>query len=129
MEAHYRKIAAYFAGRQAVVAVYHHGSRFKGTFRQDSDFDIAILLEYGASLTSLERLAIGCDLESMVPFKFDLSVIDTTNLVLAKEVVAKGRCVFCASRKKRSCFEMLVFSMYAQLQYDRREVLREYILG
>ena len=128
MNEYYQQISSYFNENQSVIAVYHHGSRSKGVFREDSDFDIALLLNYDISLTSLEILTIGSELESIMPFQFDISIINTENLILAKEVIVNGKCVLCNDRMAKEYFEMMVFSMYARLQYDRREVLNEYTI-
>jgi predicted nucleotidyltransferase len=102
------------------------GSAVAGRLRDDSDLDIALLPARGCSITPEERLALAADLEDIAGRIVDVGVLSTANLVYAKEAVANGRLIFERDPALRARFAALVFSMYADLQENRREVLHAY---
>ena len=110
----------------AVAAAYLLGSAVAGRLRKDSDLDIALLPARGLSITPEERLALAVDLEDIAGRMVDVGILSTANLVYAKEVVANGRLIFERDPALRARFAALVFSMYADLQENRREVLHAY---
>jgi predicted nucleotidyltransferase len=109
-----------------VAAAYLLGSAAEGRLRAESDVDIALLPVRGASLGGLARVNLAADLELLLGRPVDLGLLHTGNLVYAKEAVAHGRLLFERDRKERIRFAGLVFAMYADLQENRREVIRAY---
>ena len=110
----------------AVEAAYLLGSAVAGRLRDDSDLDIALLPARGSSVPPEQRLTLAADLEDLVGRIVDLGILSTSNLVYAKETVANGRVIFERDPAVRARFVGLVFSMYADLQENRREVLHAY---
>jgi len=110
----------------AVCAAYLLGSAADGRLRAESDVDIALLPMRGASIGGLPRAELAADLELIVGRPVDLGVLHTGNLVYAKEAVAHGRLIFERDANARARFVALVFSMYADLQENRREVIHGY---
>ena len=110
----------------AVEAAYLLGSAVAGRLRDDSDLDIALLPRRGSSVPPEQRLTLAADLEDLVGRIVDLGILSTSNLVYAKETVANGRVIFERDPAVRARFVGLVFSMYADLQENRREVLHAY---
>jgi predicted nucleotidyltransferase len=110
----------------AVAAAYLLGSAAAGRLRADSDLDIALLPARGSSILPEQRLALAADLEDLVGRVVDVGILSTNNLVYAKETVANGRVIFERDPAARARFVALVFSMYADLQENRREVLYAY---
>lgn len=92
----------------------------------DSDVDIALLPSDGATIPVLDRLALGAELSAIVGREVDIGVLSMSNLVYAKEAVARGRLIFERDHVVTARFAMYVLSMYASLQEARREVLRTY---
>jgi hypothetical protein len=41
------------------------------------------------------------------------------------QVVSTGRCVYSCDEVKRQTFEMLVYSSYARLNEERRDILKD----
>ena len=114
-------------GREdAIAAAYLLGSAAEGRLRAESDVDIALLPVRGASLGGLPRVNLAADLELLLGRPVDLGLLHTGNLVYAKEAVAHGILLFERDRKERIRFAGLVFAMYADLQENRREVIRAY---
>jgi predicted nucleotidyltransferase len=110
----------------AVAAVYLLGSAAAGRLRADSDVDLALLPARGNLITPEQRLELAADLEDLVGRIVDVGILSTANLVYAKEAVANGLLLFERDPAARARFAALVFSMYADLQENRREVLHAY---
>lgn len=109
-----------------IVAAYLLGSAVDGRLRADSDVDIALLPARGASFTGKERMDLAGDLEILAGKPVDLGILNTGNLVYAKEAVARGKVILERDRAARVRFDGLVLSMYAELQENRREALHAY---
>ncbi|MEX1110588.1 MAG: nucleotidyltransferase domain-containing protein [Chthoniobacterales bacterium] len=119
-------VAARIGQEAAVSAAYLLGSAADGRLRAESDVDLALLPVRGASIGGLARVELAADLELLLGRPVDLGVLHTGNLVYAKEAVAHGRLLFERDQNARAGFAALVFSMYADLQENRREVIDGY---
>ena len=109
-----------------IAAAYFLGSGAEERLRADSDVDIALLPVQGKHFTAPQRLNLAADLTSLAGRPVDLGILHTGNLVYAKEAVAGGRLIFERDHSATTRFAALVFSMYADLQENRREVLHAY---
>lgn len=109
-----------------IDAAYLLGSAASGRLRKDSDVDIALLPARGITLAAAERIDLAADIERLVGLPVDLGILNTGNLVYAKEAIARGKLFFERDPAVRARFAMLVLSMYASLQETRREVLNAY---
>jgi predicted nucleotidyltransferase len=109
-----------------IAAAYLLGSGAEERLRADSDVDIALLPVQGKHFTALERLNLAADLTSLAGRPVDLGILQTGNLVYAKEAVTRGRVIFERDHAVTTRFAALVLSMYADLQENRREVLNAY---
>jgi predicted nucleotidyltransferase len=94
--------------------------------RPDSDVDVAVLPSLPAGISLVERRALTAELATVFGRAVDLGVLSSVNVVYAKEAIATGRLIFERDHRTTARFAMLVFSMYADLQEARREVLRAY---
>jgi predicted nucleotidyltransferase len=109
-----------------IAAAYLLGSAADGRLRADSDVDIALLPLRGVEISGMERADLAADLELVLGRPVDVGVLHTGNLVYAKEAVALGKLLFEGDRASRVRFVTLVYSMYADLQENRQEVIRGY---
>lgn len=121
-----KSVADRLGQESCVAAAYLLGSAAEGRLRADSDVDIALLPVRGTAFTGKARLDLAADLEAPIGRPVDLGVLSTGNLVYAKEAVSRGKVIFERDRSARVRFTALVFSMYADLQENRREVLHAY---
>jgi len=110
----------------AVEAAYLLGSAAEDRLRRDSDVDIAILVRRSSAVSVEDRLALMATLGRIFGRPVDLGLLDTSNLVYAKEAIARGRLIAERDHTVTATFAMYVLSMYATLQEARREVLRAY---
>jgi predicted nucleotidyltransferase len=109
-----------------IDAAYLLGSAHEGTFRPDSDVDVAVLPAPGVSISAMERLDLAAVLAEAVGRTVDLGVLDTANLVYAREAVLGGICIFSASDMRRDLFAATALGLYARLRDERREVENAY---
>ena len=119
-------LSARLASEEGIDAAYLLGSALRGGLRPDSDVDIAILPKRGVSFSTRQRADLALDLEEIAGRPVDLGILKTSSLIYAKEAVAHGKLLYERDRNARAFFAMLTFSMYADLQQNRREVLNAY---
>ena len=110
----------------AVDAAYLLGSAAEDRLRPDSDVDIAILIRRSSAFSVEDRLALMATLGRIFRRSIDLGLLDTSNLVYAKEAISRGRLIAERDHTVTATFAMYALSMYATLQEARREVLRAY---
>ena len=122
------KICSYFIDIKEINTVYLHGSIIKGYFREDSDIDIALLInsESESDFNIIRRLQMASDLECIIKRKVDLGILSSNNLIYAKEVIENGVIIFCRDDYKKGLFEATILSMYCNFQLEREEILHEY---
>jgi len=111
---------------ESICAAFLHGSGAKDTLREDSDMDIALLLNRGKEFPPEKRLALAEELESVFGRTVDLGILSTNNLVYAKEVIEHGKVLFSKNRFLSEQFLSTCLSLYAALQQERKEVLLAY---
>ncbi|MFM8365081.1 MAG: type VII toxin-antitoxin system MntA family adenylyltransferase antitoxin [Verrucomicrobiota bacterium] len=119
-------LAARLGSTTGIDAAYLLGSAASGQLRPDSDVDIALLPTRGASFTGRQLAELAADLESIADRPVDLGILNTGNLVYAKEAVSRGHLFHERDPAARRRFAMHVLSMYADLQENRREILDAY---
>jgi len=104
--------------------IYLFGSAVKGNMRQDSDIDLALLGEqpYDAYQLFLSAQTLADKFGRDV----DLLDLSTASAVMKAKIVTTGRLLQAISEQVVDEFEMYALSDYAQLNEDRREVLRNY---
>lgn len=119
-------VVRYLAQDDKIAAAYFLGSGAEERMRADSDVDIALLPVQGKHFTAPERLHLAADLTNLTGRPVDLGILQTGNLVYAKEAVTRGRVIFDRDHAVTTRFAALVLSMYADLQENRREVLNAY---
>ena len=108
-----------------VQGIYLFGSCMTEDEWPESDIDIALLLP--PLEAKLERsLAISdCALELSRAFDKDVDLLNarTVSTVFQKEIVTKGRLLFCSDRYAVDEFEMLTFSYYQKLYEERSGII------
>jgi predicted nucleotidyltransferase len=119
------RLAAY----PGALAWYVLGSVATGTMRSDSDLDLAVLPLPGVVLDRAELIRWAGSLAIEVGREVDVGVVESSNLVYAKEALTKGQRLVCSdpSLADRRASELL--SLYLTFQEDRKEVLDAYRAG
>jgi predicted nucleotidyltransferase len=112
--------------RQAIpdlIALYRFGSQAKGNGRPDSDVDLAVLARY--PIPALRRFELAQELAAQLHRDVDLVDLRTASTVMCMQVISTGECLFTVSDRLQGEFEDLVYSAYARLNEERREILND----
>jgi uncharacterized protein len=118
-----RMISALLAAIPNCQAIYRFGTWMTEDERPDSDIDLAVLpsapLEPVFRWELAQRLAIEA--------RRDVDLIDLlrASTVLRMQVVAHGQRIYCADLNRVEVFEDYVYSGYARLNEERREILAD----
>ena len=108
------------------LAWYLLGSAAKGTMRPDSDVDLALLPCPDAVIDRSTLLHWAGDLALELGREIDVGVLDSSNLVYAKEALLHGRRIVCADEPAANRRASELLSLYLRFQEDRKEVLDAY---
>lgn len=106
-----------------IVAIYRFGSWDTPQARSDSDIDLAILSEQ--PLSNMERWELSQKLAQIASRDVDLVDLRSASTVMRLQIVAHGERIYCTDKAAASCFETAVFSGYARLNEERREILAD----
>lgn len=101
-------------------AIYVFGSVAKGHAREDSDIDIAVLLEKEEDVYDVFMLAQ--ELASILDQDVDLVQLKTASTVFQVQIISEGQVLYCADDIERVRFEALVYKMYARLNEERQVI-------
>ena len=99
------------------------GSRAQGNSRQNSDYDIAVLLDGKADKVLLWNSAQ--TLAAQLLQDVDLIDLRDATTVLQKEIIVSGQWLIKVDTFACDLFEVHTISMYQQLQYDRQDILND----
>jgi predicted nucleotidyltransferase len=119
------RLAAY----PGALAWYVLGSAATGTMRSDSDLDLAVLPMPGVVLDRAELIRWAGTLAIEVGREVDVGVIESSNLVYAKEALTTGQRLVCSDPKSADRRASELLSLYLTFQEDRKEVLDAYRAG
>lgn len=106
-----------------VVAIYRFGSWDTPQARSDSDIDLAVLPEQ--PLSNLDRWELSQKLAQIASRDVDLVDLRSASTVMKLQIVAHGERIYCADETAASLFETTVYSGYARLNEERREILAD----
>ena len=105
-----------------LIALYRFGSQAKGTVRPDSDIDLAVLAHN--PIPPMHRFELAQELAIQLHRDVDLVDLRTASTVMRMQVISTGECLDAPNEPTRREFEMYVFSDYARLNEERREILK-----
>lgn len=111
--------------RQAIpdfIALYRFGSQAKGSTRPDSDVDLAVLARH--PIPALRRFELAQELAAQLHRDVDLVDLRNASTVMRMQVISTGECLDAPSESAQREFEMYVYSDYARLNEERREILK-----
>jgi predicted nucleotidyltransferase len=121
---HQQKLIAYLVKNvPGIIAIYRFGSQARGMTHPGSDVDLAILAH--RPLPPAQRFDLAQDLAVLVKQDVDLVDLRCASTVMRMQVVSTGECIHGADEPERRRFEMLVYSDYARLNEERRDILRQ----
>lgn len=94
----------------------------KGTARPNSDVDLAVLASN--PIPNMRRFELA-KLATQLHRDVDLVDLRSASTVMRMQVISTGECLFSASNRLQGAFEDLVYSTYARLNEERREILND----
>ena len=106
-----------------LIAIYLFGSSVQGTPGLESDIDLAILPVQ--PLDPLERWNLTQDLASLLKREVDLVDLRKASTVMRMQVISSGQYLYESNRQERDRFEDYVFSSYARLNEERKEIIKK----
>ena len=106
-----------------LLAVYRFGSLGTSGERKESDIDLAFLPE--APVSNVTRWNLAQELASTLGMDVDLVDLRQATTVMRMQVVAHGTRIYSADDVRIDTFEDMVFSAYARLNEERREILND----
>ncbi len=118
-----RLIMALLAAVPSCRAIYRFGSW--GTVDQHRDSDIDLALLPASPLPSFTRWEIAQSLAALAGGDVDLVDLLSASTVLRMQVIGHGVRLYSADLSATAEFEDLVFSSYARLNEERREILAD----
>ncbi|MEW6378288.1 MAG: nucleotidyltransferase domain-containing protein [bacterium] len=106
-----------------LVAIYVFGSAGQGEMMPESDIDLAILPRH--PLDPWERWSMARHLAGALRREVDLVDLRKASTVLRMQVVSTGQCWYEGDPGQRERFEDYVYSAYARLNEERREIIQD----
>ena len=105
--------------------IYLFGSYMTEDEWPDSDVDIALLLPPGKAGKERTLAMNECSiaLANLLGKDVDLLNARTVSTVFQKEIISKGRLLYCADQYAVDEFEMLTISYYQKLNEERADII------
>lgn len=116
-----KKINEILAKCASPYLTYIFGSASNGTFREDSDIDIAFLCD--RECTDYEVFMIAEELAAVLGRDVDLINLLKASTVFKARIVGTGEVIYCSDDVKRMYFEMYALKDYALLNEERADIL------
>ncbi len=107
-----------------LIAIYIFGSMADNSATPESDIDIAFLTFQ--KISAVEKWKIQEELASKLNQDVDLIDLKDATTILQTEVIEKGKLIFSGDSYQVNHFEMITYSMYADLNESRQEILKDY---
>jgi predicted nucleotidyltransferase len=100
---------------ELVHSIILYGSRAVGTQREESDFDVCIILNPGVNIGIKERIA----LENSIPQNIDLSLIGELPVNIRKRIFLEGKVLYT-----KDLYYILTLAKETEMEYVRYEHLK-----
>src|SRR4030067_1240928 len=106
-----------------LISVYCFGSSVRGHETLESDLDIACLSD--RQITNIKRWTIQEEIAYLLKRDVDLIVLKTATDVMKFQIISKGLRIFVTDVRKAEQFEDLVYSLYLDLNEQRKGILED----
>jgi predicted nucleotidyltransferase len=117
-----KRLQQELANEKRITAAFLLGSAARNQLRPDSDVDIAILLKPGTSVSPFEKINLAARLGELCAREVDLGMLESRNLVYAREAYLTGECIYCRDVFVKDLFGATILGLYATLKECRKEV-------
>ncbi len=106
-----------------IYAVYLYGSYACGKEHPGSDIDVAFLSSQ--KIDAIERWNVQEFIAAELDCDIDLVDLTAASTILRKEIIEKGRILFNGDKFRTDSFEMTSYSMYLDLNENRKHILND----
>lgn len=114
------KLKKYFLNKDDVIAVYVFGSLIKGTYNENSDIDLSLMLENKKIRDKLNafnmKLKIKDDLENLLSCEVDIVFFSQVGFKLQQQII-KGKLIKGKNNKQRIRREQKAIDQYLDMRY------------
>ena len=107
----------------SLIAIYIFGSFASENITSESDIDIAILTISEYSVVAFWEAAQ--NIAAKIKRDVDLINLRNASTVMRMEVISKGKRIYCADADYCETYEDYIFSSYARLNEERREIMTD----
>lgn len=113
---------------RGIIAACLYGSHARGEVRAASDIDVAVLLEDHSSLSALDLLKLGQELEEQTGLNnIDLRPLNDAPLSANGSIPTEGKLLFSGDDSARVDFEVRIrglhFDFLLRLRYHQKEFI------
>jgi predicted nucleotidyltransferase len=103
------------------LLVYIFGSYVTERYNSESDIDIAVLFD--KKIKSMEKYEMKMELVDLLGREVDLIDLFEGNLILAKEIIYKGKLIYKKDQKTKEEFEYRSVVLYNQYRDDSQIII------
>lgn len=107
-----------------ISGIYIFGSFADETATSNSDIDIGFLNQQ--KIDPVKKWEIQEELASILDNDIDLVDLKDASVILRAEVIEKGKLIYSSDKYLTGYFEMTTYSMYADLNETRSDILTDY---
>jgi predicted nucleotidyltransferase len=111
------QIREYFKELENIIAVFLFGSFLTGKLNEESDLDIAVL--FAKKPETKDILNMQNDLIDFTKNDIDLVLLNDASPILARQVIEKGKEIFCNDHTEKAKFIIKTVNEYDDLKYYR----------
>ena len=117
----FEQIKIYFENKPEVAAVYIFGSKAKGTEREKSDIDLAVLIDNDLlnKQFDLKNTYIK-DLSRILRKDLDILIMNELGESILNQIFKYGQCIVNQKPQVLSEFKMVSIAMIAEFEYYRK---------
>lgn len=113
-------INSFFQKEDGVVAVLLFGSQARGSQREDSDVDIAVLYHHNAIPNTMQLLDSRERIADQLNKAIDLVCLNTCSPIIGMQSFKYGEIVLVTDRKTYDYYLIKLFNQYTDLKYMRK---------
>lgn len=120
-------VKQFIANQQDILLAYLYGSYVDNELREESDIDIAVL--FANSLQPERIIEFKNELENFFNKEVDLGVLNDSSPIYRRQVLDKGKEIFCRNTHIKNLFILKTYNEYDDLKYYRRPAIDKLLKG
>jgi hypothetical protein len=107
-----KKIKKLLSKDNNIIAAYLFGSYAVGVANEDSDFDVAVLVENVPNDSIDYRIKKAMELEKILGKNVDFVIINNSSYILSFQIFKEGKIIYEKDADKRAVYQMHFLSRY-----------------